>query len=202
MVLGHAVNSLDGQSHISIRVSEPGFRGEISPVVSNTAYHAIHNGSPILLDYSPHLHALYALESAGQRYILPGSSIGSDLFGSLALVLMGAILLPYPTVLMIWGWRDLFGGEQIGRQREMKARVAGLRASVPDRKGRTGLLRSPTRAWYGVALYPLEALTEQPLQTFAISQERYSRLHEGEVVQIKYSAYVHYVFALEPLEHE
>src|SRR5947209_2278742 len=132
-VLGHTVNALDGQPHMLIRIRKPGFPGEVSPVVSNSAYHAMHNGSSILLDYSPHLHVLYALENAGQRYTLPGASIVGDLFGSLALLLIGAILLPYPAVLMIWGWRDLFGDKQ--RQRELRARVVGLRAAIPNRRG-------------------------------------------------------------------
>src|SRR6202023_944513 len=88
MVIGHATNALDGLPHLTIRLHESGFP-VISPAVSPSASQAIHKGDPVLVDFSQHLHFLYALDQAGQHYPLPGTSASGNLPGSFALLLIG-----------------------------------------------------------------------------------------------------------------
>ncbi len=168
---------------------------------------------------------LSALEHEGQHALLPGESQGGVFFGSVALLLVGLIFLPYPAVLANWGWLDLYGHNKEHRRCEMTAKVVGLRAAVQTRASRTGLTPRPSRTWYGVALYPMDAIKlemrpcndarastsrsarskgsnwtpTQRVMTFAISEHVYRSLHESDVVRINYSYYLHYVYTLEPL---
>jgi hypothetical protein len=160
---------------------------------------------------------LSALEHEGQHALLPGESQGGVFFGSVALLLLGLIFLSYPAVLANWGWLDLYGHNKEHRRCEMMAKVVGLRAAVQTRASRTGLTPRPSRTWYGVALYPMDAMhwaqsdgtpsargainraPTQRVMTFAISEHVYRSLHESDVVRINYSYYLHYVYTLEAL---
>src|SRR6266567_7371098 len=62
IVSGHAMHGFDGLPRLTIRMHFPGFPVSVSPVVSNAAYHAISNRDHVIVDYSPRLHFLYALE--------------------------------------------------------------------------------------------------------------------------------------------
>ena len=180
IVEGHSVNNLDGFPRLRITIKDRlhavGFPAMVSPVVSKVAFHAIHDGDSILLDYSPRLHFLYALESAGRYYMLPGVSMADNPIGSVALLLLGVTLAPYPALLTLWGLRDLRSAH--GRRNGccmMTARVVGKRAaartttrSPPQRSlrsayqssrgsdNRPGLTPRLSRSWYGVALDPVE----------------------------------------------
>ena len=96
--------------------------------------------------------------------------------GSVALLLLGITLLPYPALLTLWGLRDLRSAH--GRRNGccmMTARVVGKRAaartttrSSPQRSlrsayqssrgsdNRPGLTPRLSRSWYGIALDPVE----------------------------------------------
>ncbi len=178
--------------------------GEVSPVVASSTFQALRNGQHVLLDYSPHLFTLYALEYGGKRYTLPDANLTSDIFGAIVLLCFGLLLFPYPALLAHWGWRDLYAYyRQQDEIRKLRASVVKLRETGRRhlRTAQAGLTPHSTRAWYGVALCPVEngedAAGAKKMLTFSISYETYSRLHEGDVVEITYSPRVHYVYALE-----
>jgi hypothetical protein len=202
IVSGHAMNSFDGLPRLTIRMHLPGFPVSVSPVVSNAAYHAISDGDHVTTDYSPRLHFLYALESAGQYYAIPGSSKADDPLGSTALLFLGVVFLPYPALLALWSWRDLHPTHNGGDRRcTMTAKVVGKRAAVRAvaRRGtnRPGLLPQFSRSWYGVALDPIDEDSMQRTMTFSISYETYRPLEEGMRVSITYSPHLHYVYKLD-----
>src|SRR5579863_8168714 len=99
IVANHTINNLDNFPRLSIYLHTVGFPTTISPVVSQLAFQSIHDGDPLLLDYSPRLHFLYALDSHGYHYPLPGASKADNPVGSLALLLVGIVLFPYPALL-------------------------------------------------------------------------------------------------------
>jgi hypothetical protein len=196
------MNSFDGLPRLTIRMHLPGFPVSVSPVVSNAAYHAISDGDHVTTDYSPRLHFLYALESAGQYYAIPGSSKADDPLGSTALLFLGVVFLPYPALLALWSWRDLHPTHNGGDRRcTMTAKVVGKRAAVRAvaRRGtnRPGLLPQFSRSWYGVALDPIDEDSMQRTMTFSISYETYRPLEEGMRVSITYSPHLHYVYKLD-----
>ena len=199
---GHTINNFDGLAHLDIRMHTPGFPTSVSPVVSNAAYHAISDGAHVTVDYSPRLHFLYALESSGRYYAIPGSSKAGNPPGSIALLFLGVVLLPYPALLALWSWRDLHPTRNSGDgRRTMTAKVVGKRAAVRAvaRRGtnRPGLLPQFSRSWYGVALDPIDDNAAQQTMTFSISYETYRSLEEGTLVSITYSPHLHYVYKLE-----
>jgi len=212
IVVNHTVNNLDGFPRLRItitnRLHAVGFPATVSPVVSKVTFHAIHDGDSILVDYSPRLHFLYALESAGRHYTLPGVSMADNPPGSVALLLLGVTLFPYPALLTLWGLRDL--RSDYGRRGgccTMMAKVVGKRAAVrtttrssPIYRGsahRPGLTPRLSRPWYGVALYPVEPTSSEQFMTFSINYETYCSVDEGVLVQITYSPHLHYVYKLE-----
>jgi len=202
VVAGHTMNNFDGLPRLNMGMHTPGFPTNVSPVVSNAAYHTISDGEHVTLDYSPRLHFLYALESAGQYYAIPGSSKGDDPLGSIALLLLGVVFLPYPALLALWSWRDLHSTREGGVGRcTMTAKVVGKRAAVRTaaRRGtnRPGLLPQFSRSWYGVALEPIDEDATQQTMTFSISYETYRSVEEGTLVSITYSPHLHYVYKLE-----
>lgn len=202
IVASHTTNNLDGFPRLSIRLHAVGFPASISPVVSKVAFHAIHDGDSVLVDYSPRLRFLYALDSAGRRYMLPGKSMGDNPIGALALLLLGVVLFPYPALLMLWGGRDL--RSDYGRRDgycTMMARVVGKRAAVhTTTQNRPGLTPQLSRSWYGVALDPVEPISSEQVMTFSIDDETYRSVGEGMLVQIMYSPNLHYVYKLEPAQ--
>ena len=98
-------------------------------------------------------------------------------------------------------WQYLFASTENAKRSTLIGKVVGLRASVPTRKGRSGLVPHAARPWYGVAIHTSGVAGEQQVTTFALNQERYRSLHEGDTVKIIYSPHVHYVFTLEQV-HE
>ncbi len=202
VVAGHTMNNFDGLPRLNIRMHTPGFPSSVSPVVSNAAFQTISDGEHVTADYSPRLHFLYALASAGQYYALPGSSKADDPLGSVALLFLGVVFLPYPALLALWSWRDLHPTRESGDGRcRMTAKVVGKRAAVRTvaRRGtnRPGLLPQFSRSWYGVALDPIDEDAAQQTMTFSISYETYRSLEEGTLVSITYSPHLHYVYKLE-----
>jgi hypothetical protein len=178
--------------------------GEVSPVVASNTFRTLRNGQHVLLDYSPHLYILSALEYGDQRVALPDANLTSDIFGAIVLLCFGMIVLPYPALLAHWGWRDLYSWHSKQDEiRKMRASVVKLRETGRRqlRTAQAGLTPHIARAWYGVALCPIDGMEktagEKKIMTFSISHEVYSRLRVGDVVDIRYSPRVHYVYALE-----
>ena len=197
-VTGHATNVLDGLPHLSIRLHESGFP-VISPAVSPSASHAISNGDLVLVDFSQHLHFLYALDHAGQRYTLPGTSASGNLPGSLAFLLLGLVLLPYPALLTRWGWLDLHAkyGDTDRGPCTMIGRVVALRSTQQTRRAnRPGLTPRASGSWYGVALQPLDAADIEEIKTFSIRQKTYEYLHKDAIVEIVFSSHLRYVYSI------
>ncbi len=198
VVVGYTTNILDSLPHVTMRLEKAGSTATIAPAVSRETAHALHVGDHVILDYSQRLHFLYALESEGERYTFPGASSAGDPFGSVALLLLGVILLPYPAFLALWGCRDLHSqGEYI-----MTARIVGLRSSKQARTSQPGLAPRILRTWYTVELEPVDASTYQGDVNFSIREEMYHALHEGAVVQVMYSPHLHYVYAVKQLDEK
>jgi len=130
-------------------------------------------------------------------YTLFFSSPG-DPFGSLVLLLFGLALFPYPLLMTIWGWHDLWRPPDT-----MLARVLSLRASLQNRIARRespALTPRIARAWYCAALAPVAASSKQAVMTFGLSEEQYKRLREGQLVQITYLPQLHYVLSIKTIE--
>ncbi len=202
IVLGHAINGIDGQAHLLVGVHTTDFPPHVSAVAAKTILQTLHDGDHIILDYTPHLHVLLALENAGQHFPLQNGGMFSIFLGVFALLFLGLVLLPYPAILTSWAWRDLYGRRAGDRQSQVTGRVIALREAKQTRTNRPGLTPRTTHSWYGVALVPLETTTSpgQPMLTFAINHEMHTALREGEVIRVTYSSHLHYVYTLEPAD--
>ena len=196
LVTGYTSSILDNQTHLSIHLQRNGRSSSITPAITLAEQRVIHSGDVVMLDYSPHLGYLYALEDHGQRYNLPGGSPLSNLFASIALIPLGLLFFPYPLLLALWAWRDL-------RQPKLmiRGRVIGLRVSQRTRplQGRRspGLTPRIGRAWYGMALESLAS--QQDIITFAIREEQHKGLREGQMVEVMYSPHLHHVHRIQPI---
>lgn len=195
-VMEHTTGVLDSLPHLTIRLRESG-NPEVSPAVSQSTSKAISDGDAILVDYSPRLHFLYALDYAGQRYTLPGTSASGSPVGSLALLLVGLVLFPYPALLTRWGWLDLHTKYE-GQEREQSAIIAivvALRSTQQTRRtNRPGLTPRFSGSWYGVALRPLDS---DEIRTFSIGEKTYQRLRNNSIVEITFSPQLHHVYSIE-----
>ena len=171
-----------------------GIPSDVLLTVSASTFQQVGMNAIVTVDYSQHLHFAYALDYAGRHYPLPGTTAAGNPVGSVALLLVGLLLLPYPALLTHWGWQDLL----IERYKQAKltrmtARVVDKRATTRTRTAQPGLTGRGTRPWYGLALLP-EAT--QRIRTFSVDQETYERVQSGVYVDIVYSPHLHYVRAL------
>jgi hypothetical protein len=202
IVANHTMNNLDGFPRLIIRLHTAGYPATITPVVSKIAFHALHDGDFIFVDYTPHLHFPYALESSRNIYTLPGTSKSDNPIGSVALLLLGIVLFPYPALLTFWGVKDLQSKLDLKDERfMMTARVVGKRAMVSAQAGRRanrpGLTPRLPLSWYGIALVTDGQSSNQPVMTLSVSYEVYHSVKEGAQVQVNYSPHLHYVYSLE-----
>jgi hypothetical protein len=201
-VINHSINAINGQTNLLVSIQATDFPSHVSVTVDQSVAQTVHDGTTIVLDYTPHLHVLLALESAGQRFPIQNGGLFSIFLGTFTLLLLGLVMLPYPALLTKWAWRDLYGRNPDSRQSTLTGKVIALREAIPKRANRPGLSPRPTRIWYGVALAPLDASAEQSVLTFAISRDMYNALQEGEFVRITYSSHIHYVYKLEPFHED
>jgi hypothetical protein len=197
----HMIAGLSSSYYLTLRLHTQGFPSSVSVEVSVAAYHAIHDGDAVLAEYSPHLHVLNALDSLDQHYILPDSGAAGILLGTIALLLLGVVLLPYPAVLARWGWRDLYAKQYLQQeQSQMTGTVVALRAATETHMRRPGLLpRRGVRTWYGIALLPTNYTGDTRtarVVTFALNSETYRTVAEDAEVTITYSPHLHYVYSL------
>ncbi|HEU5379647.1 MAG TPA: hypothetical protein VFV38_29845 [Ktedonobacteraceae bacterium] len=198
IVTGHT-RSILGEPQLTIRLEQPGASSTITLAVGPATSTALTNGTRLQVDYAPHLHTAYALESAGRRYTLPGTSMSGNLISMLALLFSGLALLPYPALLAFWGWRDL----RAAQPQHLVAYVVALRAARQTTVRTPGMIRRTTHTWYGIALQAAQSLTasEHPaILTFGIRQEIYDQLHRGDKVHITYTLHLHHLYTLKRLE--
>jgi hypothetical protein len=192
VVTGYTTNFLDNLPHVIVRVEKEGSTTIIAPAVTPVTAQTLHIGDHVILDYSQRLHFPYALESGGQRYLLPGTSSAGNPIGSVALVLLGLLILPYPAFLAFWGWRDLQAQDRC----TMTARIVGLRTSKQTRSPQPGLTSRMFRSSFTVALEPADPATFHEVVTFVLKEEMFRSLRVGTVVEVMYSPNLHYVYAL------
>jgi hypothetical protein len=205
VVTGYTSGLLDNQIHLTIRAQRNGRSSIVTPAITPAEQRAIHSGDRVTLDYSPRLDYLYALEDRGQRYSLPGGSPLGGFFASIALVLVGLLFLPYPFLLIVWGWHDLREPGVILRGRVLALRAtqrAGLSRQRRASATRPGLTPRLGRAWYGIAIETLTPASQQDIVTFAISVEQHRGLQEGQIVAVTYSPHLHYVRSIASTENE
>lgn len=212
VITNHIISKAGYIRYLHIRLQPPqasiaDFPNTLSLSVSQSAYQNLHDGQTILVDYAPHLLAPYALSSITQppqTYALPGTSAEGNPLGSLALLLIGLVLLPYPALLTHWSWRDLMATARGAGQHTHITHVIERRSNAPDplakRLPQPGLMHTGMRPWYGIAVQLIE--TERPgnVLTFRVSKERYAMLHDGERVRIAYSPNLHYLYTVERVE--
>lgn len=192
VVTGYTTNFLDSLVHVRIRVEKENSTTTIAPAITQVTAQFLHVGDHVLVDYSQRLHYPYALESGGQRYLLLGTSSAGNPFGSVALVLLGLVIFPYPAFLVVWGWGDL----QAQSRNTMTARIVDLHSSKQARAPQPGITSRVFRTSYTVALEPVGTSIFQGVVTFSVKEEMYLSLRERAVVQITYSPNLHYVYGL------
>ena len=196
VVTGYTTNFLDNLPHVIIRVEKAGSTTTIAPAVTRVTAQALRIGDRVILDYSQRLHFPYALERGGQRYLLPGTSSAGNPLGSVALVLLGLVIFPYPAFLAFWGWSDL----QAQAGYTMTARIVGLRSSKQTRSPQPGLTSRMFRSSYTVVLEPVDSTSFQEAVTFVIKEEMYRSLREGTIVEVMYSPNLHHVYGLKQVD--
>src|SRR6266702_7611808 len=91
VVTGYTTNLFDSLPHVIIRIEKENSTTTIAPAVNHLTAQFLHIGDTVILDYSQRLHFPYALESRGQRYLLPGTSSAGNPFGSIALLVLGLV---------------------------------------------------------------------------------------------------------------
>jgi hypothetical protein len=200
MVTGHSKDIL-GSSQLILRLEQSGFPSSITLVVSSATFITLTNGTAVTVDYGPYLHVPYALENGGHIYSLPGTSASGNLFETLLLLLVGLLLLPYPFLLSLWGWRDL----RTRQRHQLTAFVVALRAAKQTTTRTPGMVPRTINTWHGVALQVESASTsptKPEILTFGIRQEVYSQLHRGDRVQVTYSPHLHHLYTLQHLASE
>jgi len=94
VVTGYTTSFLDSLPHVMIQVKKENATTTIAPAVSHAAAQSLHIGDTVIVDYSQRLNFPYALESGGQRYLLPGTSSAGNPFGSIAVLLLGLVIFP------------------------------------------------------------------------------------------------------------
>ena len=196
IVIGYTTNLFDSLPHVIIRVEKENTKTTIAPAVSHSMAQSLRIGDPVIVDYSQRLNFPYALERAGQLYLLPGTSSSGNPFGSIALIILGLIIFPYPAFLVSWGWHDL----QAQGGTRMTARIVDLRSSKQARTPQPGIISPISFTTYTLTLEPINASFSQEVVTFSIKEELYLTLRKKAVVQITYSPNLHYVYAVKEVD--
>lgn len=183
---------------LTIRLSEPGLAPTITLIVSRATSTALANGASVTVDYAPHRHIPYALESGKQSYPLPGASVFGNLLETLGLLLFGLLLLPYPLCISLWGWRDLRARQNCQRV----GFVVALRATRQTTNKTPGMVPRTTHTWYGIALqieHETDEMAEPEILTFSVREETYRTFKRGDRVQVTYSPHLRHLYTLKHL---
>ncbi len=191
-VVGRTLNKSTNQAQLTLRLQKTaGILDKATFTLTDDRAIPLH--ASVIVSFSPRLHVAYALEYAGQRYTLQGASAAGNLPGAIVFMLLGLLLLPYPALLVHWGWRDLLIARyERGRLSTIKGRIVALRETTRSRQ--PGFAGRGARLWYGIALQPDEE--PQKIHTFSISEETYRSLQKGTLVRIIYSPHLHYVYTV------
>jgi hypothetical protein len=139
-----------------------------------------------------------------------------DTFTALVALVVGILLLPYPLLIAVWGWRDLHSrlayqanttvvALRTTRPAPPPRLVLSEQASIPGRSlhalprrdaNTPGILPMRWRPWYGVALQDSDTPYARPL-IFGVQPEVYQRLRLGDRVRVKYSQHLHCLYDLQ-----
>jgi hypothetical protein len=188
-------NRAAGLPLLTIRLARPGLPASIMLAVSPSLAADLPNGSSVVLDYAAHQDTPFALESHGQRYVLPGSWTSNNLFETLGLLLFGLLLLPYPSLLATWGWRDLRARQNCQRT----GHIVALRAARQTTARTPGMVPRTTHIWYGVAVQAEHASpgsADAEILIFGVRQDVYSICKRGDRVQVTYSPSLHHLYTI------
>lgn len=194
IVGGHSKDAL-GSPQLTIHLMQRGFPASITLIVSRATSARLANGTPVVVDYAPHQRTPYALESNGQRYLLPGTSVSGNLLETLALLLFGLLLLPYPLLLSIWGWRDLRAWQNC----QYTGYIVALRAARQTTTRTPGLVPRTTHTWHGIAVQvekgePVSA--EPEILTFGVREDVYRVFKRGDHVRVTYSPHLRHLYSV------
>ncbi len=192
IVTGYTTGLFDNLPHVVIRVQKQGATITIAPAVSHETAQSLHKGEAVTVNYSQRLNFPYALESKGHTYLLPGTSSAGNPFGSIALMLLGLIIFPYPAFLASWAWRDL----QARYENKMTARIVALRSSKQHRTPQPGITSPIARPSYSMLLEPLDVSFSQDVIAFPIKEDLYHELRPKTLVEITYSPHLHYIYSV------
>lgn len=194
LALGYSMNGFSHSSQLTIRLdspaANPASNATINVPVTPAMSKAIHPGELVTLDYSPHLHNLYALQNGSLRFDIPGSSAVGNLLGTILLFLLGCLLLPYPLFLALGGWHDLQS-----QPRQIAGRIVGLRAP-PTRLRRSslpGLTPRIGRSWHGIALETPSSSFHEGTMIFRITEDQYGSLRRNDMVEVMFSPHLRFV---------
>lgn len=195
-VLSHKVGTQVSAPQLILALRGPkSIPSTVTLAVSQSAFQLVTLKAPVVVCYSPRLHFAYALEYAGRQYPLPGTTAAGNPFGSLALLLVGLLLLPYPALLMHWGWQDLLLERyQRAKMAHMTARVVDKRATAQTRTARPGFTGRGSRPWYGLALRPLDENGMGHVYTFSVSEDVWARTRVDTQVKVTYSPHLRYMY--------
>lgn len=181
-----------------------GIPSDVTLAVSQTIWQQVNvnpDNTGVTVNYSRHLHFAYALDYAGHHYLLPGTSASGNPFGSIALLLVGLLILPYPALLTHWGWQDLLI-ERYQREKltTMRARVVDKHATTRTRTPRPGFTGRGTRSWYGLALLPLDHNLPPHVYTFSVNAETWARIQQDTCVKVVYAPHLQYVYTIQAID--
>src|SRR6266496_641068 len=197
-VISRSTGTTTSASQLTIHLRRTaGFPSTVALAVPAIVAQHVPINATVTLMYSQRLHFAYALEYAGHPYILPGVSAAGNPVGSIALLLLGLIMLPYPALLAHWGWRDLLIERyDRGRLCKMMACIVDTRAMTRTHVARPGFAGRGTRPWYGIALLPVEGGSSRHVYTFSVSGETHGSVQKGTLVNATYAPHLHYVYRL------
>ena len=196
VVTGYTTNNFDNLPHVVIRVQKQGVVITIAPAVSHEVAQSLQRGETVTVDYAGRLDLPYALESAGHLYLLPGTSSAGNPFGSIALMILGLIIFPYPAFLASWAWRDL----QVQGGNKMVARTVALRSSRQNRAPQPGITSPISRPTYSMVVETIDTSFSQDIVTFRIKEDLYHELRPKTYTEITYSPHLHYVYSVKQVD--
>jgi hypothetical protein len=198
IVLRHSEGTKISSPQLTIALRGPkSIPNTVTLTVSESTFQQVTIKAPVIISYSQRLHFAYELEYAGRHYQLPGTTVAGNPPGSLALLLVGLLLLPYPALLTHWGWQDLLIERyQRAKLTRMTARVVDKRATTKTRKAHPGFTGRGSRPWYGLALLPLDEEGARHVQTFSVSEEVWARTQANTLVKVTYSPHLRYMYEI------
>jgi hypothetical protein len=195
-VLRHSEGTKISSPQLTIALRGPkSLPKTVTLAVSQSTFQHVMLKASVSVSYSQRLHFAYELEYAGRVYPIPGTTAAGNPLGSLALLLVGLLLLPYPALLTHWGWQDLLIERyQRAKLARMTARVVDKRTTTKTRTAHPGFAGRGSRPWYGLALLPLDEKGVGHVHTFSVSEEVWARMQADMQVNVTYSPHLRYMY--------